>query len=640
MCASSTLTLSASDGAPGDSVILTANLSTSDAIVAAEVVIPLGKYISYVPSSAVLASARSNGHVLTASQVGEELRVYIYSMALQPLQGTEGVLFTCDLAVGNKPLTQILEPQVVLSDAEGASLACSVQSTSITILAPEMKVLTKTLDYGHIPIRSDYTQPLSIANTGTQPLTISSVSFTDAEFSTTNLPTIIPAGATQSIDINYSPMHHGAVTATLTIYSDAVNGMYNNVRDVTLVANPFSVNELHVGNGSGIADDTISISLTMNNMESITAGEVRFMLPSALQAVPNSFVLSERAVDHQTLTRVVEDTLILYFYSPTNAPLAGNDGELGTFDIRLNGTSGYYELNPMDVVLANSSSVNMVSASSSGYATIQSPRINTSYSLSFGEVSIVEATTAILDVSNDGDAPLVLERVTFLAEGYSCLTLLPIIIEPWSSSSLQVQYIPSGEGCFGTTMQVYSNDPINRMHSVALSGTVYEPNTLSLSGLLNGDTCTLSVSMDNYSDIAALQFDISGLAENDVVLTPSARLSQHTALLIPMTKGAYRIAVYNLSNASITDHDGEIIQIRFPIIGWSTILSTITNIVLSNPLGQNKCSTPDASWSYDTQTALEPLPVSTSGLQKILYNGKIYILRGDRVYTLQGQEVR
>ena len=140
--AANSLTLSTAQGSPGDAVTLTASLSVTDAVVAAEVVIPLGEHITYVAGSIELASARSNGHTISASQADGELRVYIYSLSLQPLRGEEGELFTCRLLLSDKPLTQALVPQIVLSNASGSSVACATTQGAVTILAPEMQVVT------------------------------------------------------------------------------------------------------------------------------------------------------------------------------------------------------------------------------------------------------------------------------------------------------------------------------------------------------------------------------------------------------------------------------------------------------------------------------------------------------------------
>jgi hypothetical protein len=69
--ASNTITLSSVSGTPQTEVEVVVSLNNSDAIVALEMVLPLGEHLSYVTNSAVLATARSNGHMLSAAQVGQ-----------------------------------------------------------------------------------------------------------------------------------------------------------------------------------------------------------------------------------------------------------------------------------------------------------------------------------------------------------------------------------------------------------------------------------------------------------------------------------------------------------------------------------------------------------------------------------------
>lgn len=602
--AASVLTLTASDGAPGDTVVLTASLSSEDVVVAAEVTVPIGENISYVPGSALLNAARSNGHVISASKVGTDLRVYIYSMGLQPLAGASGELFSCRLVLGDEPMVCTLSPQAVLSNAAGTSLPCSVQPASLTILAPKMQVVNPTIDYGHIPIRSTYTQSLQIRNTGTTPLTVSAIDCSAAEFAALGLPVTVAAGAAQSVTVQYAPVNRGAVSETAVITSDAVNGQFIAVKTVSLIADPFSVNELHVGNTSGIADDTVSVSLTMNNMEPIVAGEVSFKMPKQLVPVSNGLTLSSRATNHQTMMQVHGDTVTYYFFSPDNSPLKDDDGVLGTIRLAIDGTSGYYYLYPTKVVLANAASENMVSATSNGYVRALSPRISAATTLSLPATAVTDTAVATFSVRNTGSAPLTIDKVTFLQEGFTCITPLPIIINNGNTGSIEVQFIPTKEGSYSTTMQVYSNDPVERLHSVHVSVTIHEPNLMTLTGQQNGSDYVLSVGLQNYSDIAALQFDMSGLPLANVSLSSSNRLSQHSVMLVPLGEGNYRIIAFSMANTPIEGHQGEILQIRFPLNDICQISSDITNMVVSTPDGKNKSSAVTVHWESRRQYKL------------------------------------
>ena len=119
--ASNTITLSSVSGTPQTEVEVTVSLDNADAIIALELNIPLGEHLSYVTNSAVLSTTRSNGHQLSAAQVGQELRIYVYSFSQNALNGNTGELLTFRLLLGNEPADYALTPTVVLSNAQGTS---------------------------------------------------------------------------------------------------------------------------------------------------------------------------------------------------------------------------------------------------------------------------------------------------------------------------------------------------------------------------------------------------------------------------------------------------------------------------------------------------------------------------------------
>ena len=636
--ASNTLSLSSVSGTPQTEVEVTVSLDNADAIVALELNIPLGEHLSYVTNSAVLSTARSNGHMLSAAQVGQELRIYVYSFSQNALQGNSGELLTFRLLLGNEPADYALTPTVVLSNAQGTSIAGSVQTGTVTIQAPKLQIVNPQIDYGHIPIRATYTKNLQLKNVGNLPLTIENITTTDPLFVPKQTTLTIEAGQTTSITIEYTPTERGTISAELVVKSNAINGE----QVATIMADPFSVNELHVGSTSGIADSVVTISLTMNNMEPIVAMQCAFKLPKQLEYVANSLAVNTtRANGHQALSTLRSDTLFLAIFSMTNQPLHTNDGEVATFQLHLNGSSGTYYLKPIDVVLSNITEENMVSATSQGSVRINAPSISSNASLSFGNVPITEVAHATYSVRNNGSAPLVLERATFLAEGYSIVEELPITIANSKTTTITVAYQPTEEGDFSTTMNLYTNDPNNRLKTVALSGHVFEPNALSLTGESNQDgTYTLSVAMDNYTDIVAVQYDIhwrSDMTTSQAAFKPSERMPSHSYSVTPLGDNGYRIILFSFSNAVINGHDGLLNQLIFTPQGevnycGSTI--SVDNIVLSNAAGSDKTSVKATSlcaahtkWANDTATACD----------EYVWNGKTYTESGVYIDTIPSQ---
>ena len=636
--ATNTLSLSSVSGTPQTEVEVVVSLDNSGAISALELTIPLGEHLQYVNGSAVLATERSNGHQITAAQVAQELRIYVFNFSNNAINGSTGELLRFRLLLGNEPADYTLTPSVVLSNAQGTSLEASVQSGQATILAPKLQIVTEQIDYGHIPIRATYTKKLQLKNVGTLPLEITNIVVNDALITPAQTALTISPASTTNVTLTYAPVERGAISKEVIVQSNAINGE----QVATIMADPFSVNELHVGGTSGIADSIVTIPLTMNNMEPIVAMQCAFKLPKQLEYVANSLAVNAtRSNGHQVLSTLRSDTLFLAIFSMTNQPLHDNDGEVATFQLRLNGSSGTYYLKPIDVVLSNITEENMVSATSQGSVRINAPSISSNASISFGNVPITEVAYSTYSVRNNGSAPLVLERATFLAEGYSVVEELPITIANSKSTTITVAYLPTEEGDFSTTMNLYTNDPNNRLKTVALSGHVFEPNALSLTGQSNQDgTYTLSVAMDNYTDIVAVQYDLhwrSDMTTSQAVFKPTDRMPGHSYSVTPLGDDGYRIILFSFSNAVINGHDGLLNQLIFTPQGdvnycGSTIY--VDNIVLSNAAGSDKTSvkttslrTTHTKWANDTATACD----------QYVWNGTTYTETGIYIDTIPSQ---
>lgn len=644
--ASNTISLSSVSGTPQTEVEVVVSLDNTDAIVALEMVLPLDEHLSYINNSATLATTRSNGHQLSAAQVGQDLRIYIYSLSLNAIPGNTGELLTFRLLLGNEPTDYALTPTVVLSNAQGTSLAGSVQAGNVTIQAPKLQIVNPQIDYGHIPIRATYTQSLQLRNVGNLPLTIEDITISDSTFTPLQTTLTIEAQQTAAVTIEYSPMVRGAISKEVIVHSNAINGE----QVATIIADPFSVNELHVGSTSGIADSIVTIPLTMNNMEPIVAMQCAFKLPKQLEYVANSLAVNTtRNNGHQPLSTLRGDTLFLAIFSMTNHSLHANDGEVATFQLRLNGSSGTYYLKPIDVVLSNITEENMVSATSQGSVRINAPAISSDASLGFGNVPITEMAYVTYSVRNNGSAPLVLERATFLAEGYSVVEELPITIANSKSTTITMAYQPTEEGDFSTTMNLYTNDPNNRLKTVALSGQVFEPNTLTLEGGSQTDgSYILVVGMDNYTDIVAMQYDLhwrSDMSTEQAKLVTAERMSGHSYSVIQLDEDSYRVIIYSMSNATIAGHEGEVHQLVFIPQGevdYSGSVITIDNIILSNVTGVDKSSCETIEYIAKDATDSGTPNISTnpqSKVSKILDKGQVMIIRDGISYSVMGQEI-
>ena len=593
--AANTVTLTSVQGHPGDEVEVAVALTGESAVTAIELLVPLGDMLRYVDGSAVLSTERADGHTLTAAEQDGKLSMVIFSPTLAPLKGVDGELCRFKVKLGKEPADYTLTPEVVMSDDSGNALTCSVESGVVTLLSPKIEVTTSNIDYGRVPIRGEYTHTLSVYNSGNEPLVVTGIAFDNSDLTASPTTSTIAVGSTQDFTLTYAPLQRGTVTSNVTFTSNAINPK---VGKAVVTAQPFSVNELHVQHAEGISDEEVTVVLKTNNMEPIAGAQCEFTLPEALKYVEGSAAAGNRCsgTDHKATGVVQGDKLTLLLYSASNATLPEGDGELMTFRVRLDGQSGWYELNPQEVVLSNATMENMTSATSGEYVVIQSPSFSGNSTLEFGDTPVTQKATATYAIYNSSEVNLTINKVTFLAEGYAVEQSLPLTIAPRESKKLTVVYTPTTEGEHKTTMQVYTNDPDNRMKSVALSGRVYEPNHIIVSGDNTREGYQFAFALDNYTDIVAIQMNVkwlSGMKTSMDKLKITERLKGHSYLVTDIGEGNYQILVYSMANAPITGTNGTLFTLDYIAEEGVTYQDTelrVTDIVLSDAKGNNYVS--------------------------------------------------
>ena len=653
--ATNTLSLSVLSGHPGETLTVSVSLTNNEAVTALQATIPLGANMQYITNSASLNAARANGHQLVAAATDDTLRIAVFSLMQAALNGNEGELLTFQVKLRMEPATYPLKAELTLAGVNSQQLIANVEQGSITLLSPKIEVVTQSLDYGHIPIRATYTKTLQVRNTGNEPLHISDVLFSAAEFSVEETAYTISAGATQNIVITFAPQLHGAITENVRLRSDAINDpdVYG-ANICQLVADPFSVNELRMQAASGISDDTVIVKVRMNNMEPIVGAQFSLKMPSALAFIEGSAEALNRAAEHSVLSTLSNDTLTLILYHPLNEAVTGDDGDLLCFKVRLDGKSGNYALKPINTLLVNAVHANMVSAVYNANVTIQSPTISGNTSADFGHLRVDQPYTITYAIRNTGQVPLTVEWATFLSEGLRVVTELPIVIARNATQNIEIELTPWQEGNFSTTMQVYSNDPACRMKSVTLTADIYEPNSLSFRGFTYGNEYHLSVALSNYSDITGVQFDVEGLKPwTSYALTE--RTNGYQIVVHPIDETHHRVIIFAMNNVAISGHEGAIIEWT-----WDASLSSamngqtisMENVVLVHPSKGNREAEAATLFVVDYQpeegTAIDNVNLygfadrQKLGIMnhKFIKDGQLYILRDGKTYTVQGAEVK
>ena len=283
--ADNVVTISSTEGAPDDEVTVSIGLQNTDELSSLQVSIPLDENLTLVSGSGELGS-RCASHSLTVGVKDGILNVFIYSISMAAISGTNGEVASFKLKLGNQPKTVSLEAsKLVLANSGGDAIEGIAQGGEITTRCAKAQYSTMEVDYGEVPIRSTYQQTVTVTNVGNADLTITDLVFSDVMTfsSTTTLPLVLGAGDSRELNITYAPVNRGSISKTLKVECNSISKL----NTIKLLAQPFAVNELHIQPTSGVSDEEVTVSMKMNNMDAISGYQVEFDLPEQFEYVEN-----------------------------------------------------------------------------------------------------------------------------------------------------------------------------------------------------------------------------------------------------------------------------------------------------------------------------------------------------------------
>lgn len=565
--ADNVLTITGGNGAPDEEVTVTFALANTEAITALQLSIPLDEEVTLV-SGSLVKSDRLIHHDASAGVNNGVLNVMVYSTQMNSIAAGTGAIFTLKLKMGSQPKNiELAATTLKLTGSSGTEVEAESQKGMVSIRCAKAQYITMTVDYGEVPIHGSYEQTVMVTNIGNEPLEVTALTFSDATTfsSTTTLPFTVAAGASKPINVTYAPTVRGGITETMKVTCNSVSKL----NTIQLSAQPFAVNELHVAGASGISDSEVEIALRMNNMDPIIGFQTVFQLPAALEYVAGSFALNaERKDDHAASATISNGNLTIIGYSTTGKALKGDDGVIGSFRVKLVGRYGV-TLTPTVAQLTavlDGKATDVISAKYGGNIDIQSPQLGADNTLDFGRVPVTEEVERTFTLYNNGSAPMTVSRIVFADEGYSIDEEVPLVVNAYDNKSITVVKDDKTEGDFATTMNIYCNDPEQRLWSVSVTGTIYAPNFLTITAddTYQGDDVLLHVSMDNYDAISGFQFDITASEEYTINPADVTRTERGNGLSVAASRvdeTTLRVVAY-LMGGEIAPGSGELLTLR------------------------------------------------------------------------------
>jgi len=341
----------------------------------------------------------------------------------------------------------------------GSSSVVTLSGTGTAAAGPTLALSTTALPFGSVTDGSSKSLTLTLSSTGTSAVTVSSASITGTGFSlpTTGLAATLSPGQTLTLSVKFAPATAGAVTGTLTINSNSTTGSSSVVTlsgTGTVPADPtlaLSANTLPFGSVADGSSKSLTLTLSSTGTSAVTVSSASitgtgFSLPTT--------GLPATLAPGQSLTLSVN-------FAPTTAGAV-----TGTLTINSNSTTGATAVVPV---------------TGTGAAVANPILALSATSLSFGNVSDGSPEELSLTLNSTGSSAVTVSSDSIAGTGFSITAgTLPAMLNPGSSLSLTIQFLPTSAGAVSGQLTINSNSTTGSVASVALSGTGTTPQSVSL----------------------------------------------------------------------------------------------------------------------------------------------------------------
>jgi hypothetical protein len=350
----------------GHQAALRLNVNNMEQFSAFQCEIHLPSSMKYIYGSAVVVG-RSVDHLISADTIfGNILQIIGFSPTNTPFQGSDGDIAGMEFEVDGQGGTYALPiTQAIIADVTGKNILSASYGGQLRIAAPLIQLTTPTLNLGSVSIFDTACASLQIGNIGDDTLKVTSATMTDPSYALeTTLPLCVLPASSQLLNVRFHNGTRGTFSTPMTLIH---NDVPHNPSHITTTASTFIPNTLKVVSLIGSPQDTVSVSLALNNAEPITALQFDLHLPAGAAFVPGSAITTDRSSTHSLSSSVLSNgALRVIIFSFTQATFTGSTGEVARLTMVLPATEGTTNISLDNVIISNTANQNVVSSTING----------------------------------------------------------------------------------------------------------------------------------------------------------------------------------------------------------------------------------------------------------------------------------
>ncbi len=610
---------------------------------------------SSVPDYTTLTIKNTGGSPLTFTSITSSSTVFEIADVTPAAPTTLAAGASATFTIKAMPLldANTAKITIVTNDPTTPSFVINVSATGTSNPVPALQVLNGTaqlvtngaaVSLGIVPVGTEapaYTL-LSIKNTGTAPLTFTSITSSSAQFVITDVtpaaPATLAAGASATFTVTAKPLLVGENTATLTIVTnDPTTASF--VVNVSVTGTPAPLPALQVLNGSApvtnnnatpILLGTAAVGspapaytlLTIKNngsapltFTSITSSSAQFVVSAVTPAAPTTLAVGASATFTVTATPLAVGT-----GNTAKLTIVTNDPATPSFDVNVSvtGTAA-----PKPVIT--------VTGVTNGGATV-----------SIGNVTENTATAPYtFNIVNFGSLPLEVQSITsssgvFVVTGGSNTT-----VAPNSSGSFTVVATPTSVGTVTGTITIVSNDittpsfviNVSVTGKTAPSGAILE--VINKSALvMPNDGAPMMIGANSINTVTApYQFTLTNPGTVSVNIGSITATNGFTATQMSPTGTSLApgetaiFTVRGTPNSVGTPREGSVIIKSSNAFGGDFILNVSVEV-----------GTPTGVASALAATEIDLFPNPSTGSTNLEFNGSFNDV-AVTIYTIDGNKV-
>ena len=547
-------------------------------------------------------SSRASSHSLNIRNIDDNtIRVIGFSNNNTSITSGIGKILTLNLKSKNEPDTYIIQiTNITLSDSESNSLSSSSTSGQITINGPRYNLETTSISFGDVPMQSTSLKNVTISNTGNTVLEISGYTLESPFLINTTFPISILPGQNTSIPIEVNTSSKQNISKSIIFNTNDTDPL-RALQQTTIIANIYAVNEIHIGSNSGAINTSISIPVSINNMEPFNGFQLDINIPSGIIYEANSIALVGRETDHNIIASMINsNTLRVIAYSETKTNFTGNSGDIFLFKLTPSVNSGTYSISTSGEIISNTEQENIISNSYEGSLTINAPLLfisNSDSNINLGRIPINSNQLSEITLKNSGNSDLIIDEIIYNSNTITSDITTPLTITPNQSLEKNIAFTPINTGSFSSSIYIRHN-AADVQNIVNITADVFSPNYLVFeeTTFLINENNNVKLNISNYEDIKGIQFDLNipeGFVFNTDNINKSNVLDNFEITSYDLGDRNYRFLIYTLSNQIIPANSNNILTLPFFVENTTALgdyTFTISSVTLSNTNNQNVAS--------------------------------------------------